>query len=78
LRIGITDLRDQNDNRNAAVAASRTILSIADDDARRAGPGHGATAPGFVIVCRGDVEVHAPPPQPVIDGTVVDEGEDEA
>jgi hypothetical protein len=70
--IRLTELRENSTNMNAAVAASRTILSIADDDARRAGPGHGATQPGFVIVCRGDVDVH-PPPQPVIEGTVVPE-----
>jgi hypothetical protein len=32
-----------------------------------------ATAPGFVIVCKGDVEVH-PPPQPVtIEGSAVED-----
>lgn len=71
--IRLADLRDQNDNRNAAVAASRTILSMADDDARRAGPGHGATQPGFVIIIRGD-HPDTPPPQPImIEGSAVDE-----
>lgn len=75
--IRLTELRENSTNMNAGVAACRTIMSIAAADEHRAGPGHGATQPGFVIVCRGDVEVHQPPPQPTIEGSVVDdEGED--
>lgn len=44
----LTEIRDQNDNKAAAVAAIKVLEQI-DDDASRAGPGARDIRPGFVV-----------------------------
>lgn len=72
----LAELRDQNDNRNAAVASARTILNITDEEARSPGLGRPQVA-GFVIVLRENGPPSDPPLRSVtIEGNVVDEDED--